>query len=290
MSVKPKELHSDAESVDCARPRCWLQRFHKNQRGTTLTEFLITLPIFIVIFVSMVRIGQFELTAGVVWETAYQDTWAKALPLSQAQVVAADSLHKHGNPNVAGGAASGQLAEHSTYNRIGGIKSVVTRLENRTYSGLQSSGHWGESMERVRPSAEYLNFDQVGSHLTGQPSTIIGSSSYAKGLVDDSGGTVTTPNGGSGVAAAVGAGVRYGTVFGKSEINPVIMGINIPMYIHFNTLVAPMPFTESTTTMEVARDVMLKQLHYRNILGISMSQPLGSGAGAVNVPTIRWDE
>ncbi len=289
MSVKSKELHSDAESVDCDRPQGWLHSFHRNQRGTTLTEFLITLPIFIVIFVSMVRIGQFELTAGQVWKTAYQDTWAKALPLSQPQVVPIESLHKHGNPALAGSAARAQLSQHSTHNKNSSIKGKVSGLENSTYSGLASSGHWGESMERVRPSAEYLKFDKVGSHLTSQPSTIIGSSAYARGVVDDSGGMIQAPGGGSGVAAAVAAGARYGTVFGVSEINPVIMGISIPMYVHFNTLVAPMPYTESNTTMEVARGLLLKQDHYRNALGISMSQPLSSGSG-LNVSEIDWDE
>lgn len=288
MSVKPETLSSDVASVNRTRPESWLQRFHKSQHGTTMTEFLITLPIFILIFVTMVRLGQFELTAGQVWKTAYQDTWAKALPVSQAQVVALSGQNIHGNPSQAGSAAKAQLGQHSVHNKISSIKNKVRGNEQETYAGMQSSGHWGESFERVQPSADFLNFHNVGDYLTAQPAKVVGNSAYARSLVDDSGGVVNVSKGGSGVAAAVGAGVRYGTVFGVSEINPVIMGMNIPMYVHFNTLVAPMPFTDSSTTVEVTRGLMLKQDHYRNILGISMSQPLNS-SGSLNIPSLGRD-
>ncbi len=284
MSVIPEELHSDAESMDRFRPQCWVQRFHKNQYGTTLTEFLITLPIFIVIFITMVRLGQFELTAGQVWKTAYQDTWAKALPVSESPVVPISSQYMHGNPQLAGSAASAQLGQHSTHNKIDSLKGNIGGLERDTYSGLQSSGHWGESFNRIQPIMEYADIVNIHGYVSAQPTKVIGNSGYSRSIVDDSGGMVQTANGGSGVAAAVAAGARYGTVFGMSEINPTIMGIKIPMYVHFNTLVAPMPFTESTTTMEVSRSLMLKQSHYRDILGISMSQPLSSGTGSLSVP------
>lgn len=290
MSVISKKLHSDAESFDCDRSHHLLERFHKNQRGTTLTELLITLPIFILIFVSMVRLGQFELTAGKLWKNAYQETWAKALPVSQQQVVPIDSLHTHASPSQGGSTANEQLGQHSAHNKNQGIENTIGGLERGTYSGLQRSGHWGESFERVQPVAEYVGLRRVDSLVTSQPTTIVGNSGYARSLVDDSGGMVKAPNGGSSVAAAVGAGIRYGTVAGVGEIKPVIMGVNIPMYVHFNTLVAPMPFTDSTTTMEVTRNLLLKQPHYRNILGISMSQPLSSGTGSLNVNELAWDD
>lgn len=271
-----QERHSAAQSCSCGSSRGWLRRFHKNERGTTMTEFLITLPIFILIFIGMVRLGQFQLESSKIWAIAYQDTWSKALPISEQQTVPVDSSQLHANPARAGSAAKSQLAEHSVYNEMDALNSNVNKFERSTYSGLESGGHWGESYHRVQPASEYVKLRRVDAHVTANPGQIVGTSTYARAIVSDGG-------------AAGAAGIRYGTVFGLGEINPTIMGINIPMYVHFNTLVAPMPYNDAGTTTGAVQQTLLKQPHYKNLLGISMSQPLSGGGSSGSAPDLSWD-
>ncbi|MBA2663132.1 MAG: pilus assembly protein [Bradymonadaceae bacterium] len=278
----------------------WMGRFHRGESGATLTEFVMTLPIFILIFMGMMQLGQFESMAGKAWGNAYKDTWARALPITQAQDMAvdfSDLTQIHANAQSASVAALHQMSSHRPHNDHDLIKLEVTLAEATTYGGLGVNGHWGESFQRTRPANNYMRFRHVDGLVANNPNQILGNSAYARALLDDAGGALPIqPGGGSGPMASlnsiingqglrpvIGAGIRYGTVNGTKEVDHTVMGRTVSMRAHFNTLVGPQP-TSDHVTMAVTRTAMERYNPYSEMLGISMSQPLRGET--ISVPTL----
>ena len=272
-----------------------IHRFDEDQRGTTITEFVITLPIFIVIFVGILQLGTVTAHSVVVDARAYKNTWDAAIPISQQRFNAV-----HMVPAVAGAAAIGQVGpyQHTTTPLQ---EAFVTIEETLTYGAMALDGTIGESGVRVMTIDPLFDlFGLEGNVQTSLNANIIGDSGYAADLFDESidfnvsgGGALAVLNSvisATGTRPAIAAGMRYGTVAGAESDTSNWLGLSVTYGAHFNTLVAPFPqgsAGDERLMTAIARLTMESHDPYAEVLGIRWSQPLSRDS--VDVPPLHED-
>ncbi|TXC76654.1 hypothetical protein FRC91_07955 [Bradymonadales bacterium TMQ1] len=270
-----------------------------DERGTTLTEFVMTLPIFITVFIAIGQLGAAGRSSTEAWGTAYRQLWYEAIPVSKEvnlAVNASDLAQVHVHPTPAGAHALLKVNEQPPVNDYTMLAPRVRMQETQTYGAMASAGTFGESNARTAPSADHFKFAGTGSHRTGSASGIIGESDFAHDMVNDAPsrgnfqlGAGQGPAGalghGFGLRAVLGAGNRYGTAVSLVEDEMEIMGWRVPMKVYFNTLVAPSPVQGDGASTAISRLSLGAHEPYGELLGIASEQPL-PGPAAPSVPEL----
>ena len=267
------------------------RRLADDERGTTLTEFVMTLPIFVMIFIGILQLGTVTAHSVVVDARAYKETWDLAIPVSKEKVSLA-----HMTPASGGGLAVKAISYEHTRSSL--QQGAVQAAELMTYQGLAKDGTLGESYNRALPAEKVLNIGNLDGNLQSSLSPdLIGNSKYAKDLLNESvdfaasgSGALSQLNGfvtGAGIRPAIAAGMRYGAVVGEASDSTSWLNFPVNYRAHFNTLVAPYPMgtaEDELTTTAVTRLTMEAQNPYAEVLGIAFEQPLSSES--INVPDL----
>ncbi len=272
-----------------------ISRLLDDESGTTITEFVITLPIFIMCFVGTLQLGLFNEKSVKTWARAHRNTFELAIPSSKVR------WSPFMQPTIGAGlSGAGLLFGNKPIHQTSVQRGLVMAAEGTTYLGMGLKGHWGESAARTWPVDQVVNMRYVEGYRSSDSATIIGQSKLAKDLVDEgvgnfsgsgSGalGAINALLSGSGVRPAMAAGQRYGAVVGFATDNMNVAAYSMPMRAHFNTLVPPFPLKgpeAAGVPTGVARLTMEAQRPYKEILGIRWSQPYPGGR--FDVPTIPF--
>lgn len=272
--------------ADSRRAKLWATlvalagRAHRDERGTALTEFIILLPIFVLIFAGITHLAKLNTAAIRVGGEAYSQMWKKA------KDVQTDDPGIHVSPSPAGRTVSTNAGIYRGLQEEPGMQQIVRRETTSHGDGLSSNGHMGESFARVSRVHNDVGFREVDADLTGQINGVTGDSAYAKRLFDDApsaqvyfphhSGALGAFDGmldGPGMRPVLAAGMRYGTVIGNARESVEVAGQNFEFEHYFTTLVAPTWRREDVAT-SVVRTTMHGVPAYDNLLGIARNQPL----------------
>lgn len=254
-----------------------LRRFRRDERGTALTEFIIVLPIFVIIFAGVGHLTRLNKTAIRLGATSYAQMWDKAIKVQNGE----QGIHVV--PAAAGQAVRTNAGKYRGLQEEPGMQQIVRHEANNHGMGLIQGGHMGESFQRVRRVRNNVELRHVDADVTNQISGVTGESAYAQRLFDDSGSAQSLyPNNagglgslldGQGLRPVLAAGIRYGTVIGSNHESVEVGGRSIELAHYFTTLVAPTWRGEDTATA-VARSAMFGVAPYDDVLGIATDQPL----------------
>lgn len=307
------------------RLRRFAHRFHRDRSGTSLTEFVIMLPIFLLIFQGIVKLGQFTRKGSEPPVEAYQKTFGKTVEKQKDSPLIPTSSHFH--PSSGGGGALNQTWSKSPpYNKSGTVRTVTKGAETAAYGGLIAGGHMDESAVRVTgtravadikgcqgpttPAAHKcvdLDIGTRDSYVKSNMEGVTGEAPYATDLLDDSPGNDMDQSNASGplgrlngfisstgVRPAIAAGVRYGTVTGRSQRNYSFMGEDMDMRAYYSNLVPPAttggpngPLADALRATAVSRLTMQGKDYYAELPGIASRQPLNNlGARRFDVPDL----
>lgn len=195
--------------------------FWSDERGTSVTEFVITLPVVVIIFAGLVALGRLGHETGKIKIEAQTQMWEEATKSSAGSV----------SPRTA-------VTNGSEFGDI--LSGIATA----------GGGHWGESYTRVMLSS---NVPGLANELepTFTPDDVIGDAAYANSLVNDA--VSAPPSGGgltsfltyavqlSGAIPHAGAGIKYGYVEGEIQDREVtgFLGQSVSMSARYRTLVPP---------------------------------------------------
>ncbi len=226
------------------------RRLADDEAGTSMTEFAITLPVFLAFFALIGGLG--NSVQGAI------DAQTRAAPDFWEEVYAAEDD------------AWRMSARTEAFTRSNNAQDIIQNLR-----GGWQGGHWQESHHAVNDQMGIITGqdipnnadDDPARHLTDDPDDIIGDSRAAQGVSDDSlisgGGILSNPGGirGGGIADALfdeavrrltqalgmhlgfGAGVRYGDVSGGA-VTTVDPGYQLPEFEHaasYSSRVSPSP-------------------------------------------------
>lgn len=193
------------------------ERFHKDEKGSALTEFTIGLPIFLIIFSGLISIYQLseaslisQLTANQkLWENTQDISAAKDLLYSSPITVAAESgadlldiasgkgsIKDLLNASQAGGIYTDSWAKNKAADLIPG--ATVPDPIHKTVSDIH------ESFTETSPAQSLLNDNVVENAKNAEiPDTIAGALSSILSI--------------SGANLGIATGIRYGTDIGESK-------------------------------------------------------------------------
>src|SRR5690554_6207569 len=262
---KPSRLH-------------WLKGFAADDSAATMLEFVLTLPVVIVIFVGIVQLSKISAESVHIWSSAHVNTFDKLTrtqTLELGEIIAENESGRDERPRslllpaTAGAYAMEQLIEYppAISNRY--MRAPVTVLEGSVYGfSLPASGHWGEAQsraellqiagKRVSPVHDAVTSDS--SRLFGVPR---GGSMLARSLVYDGPSltsfgaagdcagndmsltdmAVSGANGvlsETGLRATLAGSMQYGTLTGKSNSRAVRYGpIVVEPMAYLNVGVSP---------------------------------------------------
>lgn len=272
----------------------WLQGgivgIHEDQRGTSLTEFVIILPIFVMIMLFIIHMGSIGSAITVERTQAQRDLWAEVADQQEqphSGVNASDSFQTFVTPQLGAQHSRDHLSDFPAREQVDGqLSAEVTRHQDQVYQSMSSGGHWGESYERMQPAEGQMELFMDDRRAASAPSEVIGASQYAAGMVVDGGGQVIDYEISRGVPAVIVAGLRYGSVHAIREravqFNHDEFNMNIR--VAYDVLVPPNP---PHNAERIAIDVSGTQLRgfgvYDNISGIAQNQPL-QGANPPQLP------
>lgn len=279
-----------------------LRRLHRDEGGATLTEFVITLPIFLLVFNGVMILGQFTRKGSETPIRAYKQTFTKVLPFQKSKF---DFMHMHVIP-AAGDATSQLYGSSKVHNKSTAVKLTAGATETATYVGMGVGGHMGESYARADaitaiPGTKLKGCDGIGpgwpsgcidlnnssgtgafstsnGHLTSKMKNLTGGSKLAFALFND-GVSAPSFSGGSGVIGmlnqfmtaagvrpALAANIRYGTVSGQASDSLTFAGQTMPMNAYYSVLVPPSPkgpLMDAGLATLVVRATMQGQSHYK---------------------------
>ncbi|QDG50683.1 hypothetical protein FIV42_08055 [Persicimonas caeni] len=297
-----------------------LARFHADRFGTTLTELLITLPVFILIFGGVYRLGQIHSKAIVTEGVAYKNTFNKALDVQGLDVgdgltglLQGSSSAVHMAPPVAAADAIVQLETYQPRQKNTLTRGAIKLAEHTTYSfdGLVLSGHFGESYSRVRPLQMFdVGFLGLSDEApTANPEDLLGGSYLSRDLlydgpnVDFQGGGFNTSNpfqsiygmlngmiSMSGARGALAANMRYGTVTGV-DTDQLDMGYRVIDFESYYNVSVPTylgsePWFDQMRAMVITRFTMANPDYalYNKPFGFKGAPDLQLGNGPLDVP------
>jgi hypothetical protein len=264
----------------------WLKAFDADERGTALTEFVILLPVFVLVFVGLAHLGTLNRTAIRVGGTAYSQVWEHA---KEAQI---DNPGIHVSPGPSGDSVRSNMNRYTGLQEKPGMRQIVRHETNDMGQGLSTKGHMGESFERVERARHSVELRHIDGDVTRDIGGVTGDSDYAKQLFDDSsnasiyypqqgavsgmGRSISSP----GLRPVVAAGMRYGSVLGSSKQSVDIGPKSIELSHYFTTLVAP-HWSREDQAAAVTRGTLEGVGPYDNMLGVSTDQPLNRDSQSV---------
>lgn len=284
-----------------------LAHLDRDEEGTTLTEFVIILPAFILIFAASLQLSKLHHLSVEAQASATRTMWEQALDVSQDSSPASTHL----NVGNASADAQTKLANRTAF-------KPVQAFNNSRWNALQSRGTMGESQQmlqalvsngHISPSlglSHYNNlfkaeptYNEVDSFSVTNNLTTVANSRYSNLLLDDRtpntpAPTVspTSPFGNiSGhlssmsnpTTLANAAGVRYGMAYGENDNAQTYTSFGLPIEIKagFDTLVAPYPHTRSEDQLRTTGMTRLtmqrsdaKLNHFSTLLGIEKDETL----------------
>lgn len=287
--------------------RRW-NRLRADERGTSLTEFVITLPIFMAVmsFVYYMGVAGHVLTQEsgeaqrLLWEDVVSHTRMDHVPPDPS-----DPDQPHVDPAMASQLDRGFLDDHNLRQRREDLKDEMRTHEEGTYEALAGGGHWGQSHRRTRPADERADLAHHADQITADPAGVVGGAGYARDLVDDtssaspiemgSGGPdalqpASTSTAATGLAPALGAGMRYGVAH---EVREGV--VNLPrdwsfsVRIHYDVLVPPAPRRNDHQVAGITRMQLEEYEPYRTLLGIQ--EPTAESLSEATAPSVPdWPE
>ena len=222
----------------------------RDERGTALTEFVIILPVFIMVFAGILQLRKVGNEAVEHQVRANKKLWVA--------VFEAEDEPLRMTPR-------GQFAQ--------AFSSTEQNIMQRLDSGANAlGGHWTEHYTRTRVIMPVVSGVQVEQpwrrRLTLEPSNVIGNATVARALVDDaltlsdvrpsnSGIVGTIINGAMqliGGNAGYAANIRYGNVFSEPQIDEIEAGgISHRFETSYESRVSPAqgpPFSDPFNTAE----------------------------------------
>lgn len=254
-------------------------RVLRDDCGATMTEFIITLPVFIMVFAGIANLTRLNRAVMVTNGLAYQEMWDRAL---KVQLI---SPGTHTSARHAGSSVKSNMNVYHDKQPDALVEQIVRRETNDMGSGLAEKGTLGESRARVRSTHRlakfrYLQDAEVTSELNG----VVGKSALARRLFDDSNtarpisanpsgayGQLGSMISGSGTYLFHATAVRYGEEIGKKAETVDIMGQQFHIHQYYSTLVSP-AWQREEAASAVARMAMNGLKPYDQLLGIARDQ------------------
>jgi hypothetical protein len=236
-----------------------LEAFDHDEDGATLTEFIITLPVLLLVFSAIIQMGAFQEKSVKVWVNASGNMWETALTEPESQT------SPYANAGSAAAMGVNQLGQNQVHREAHTSVARTTQAEARKYSNMGQSGYWGESAARVQPARNKgVEVWGVDDNISTDSSEVLGESNYASAMLDDGPGQL---------GAAQLAGLRYGTAEGVHEESLTFMNLTMDMRAHFNTAVSPTGGSEPLAAAR-ARQELDNLDPYDKLSGIADDQPL----------------
>jgi hypothetical protein len=142
-----------------------LRRLHRDEAGTSLTEFVIMLPVFLLIFNGVMILGEFTRKGTEAPIRAYKDTFANVLPFQQDQWFS--GVHMHPASGAFDAGISQLAGDSKVHNVSGAVAGVANIAEGAAYTRLGTGGHMGESYARANivtlmPGTKLQGCDGIG--------------------------------------------------------------------------------------------------------------------------------
>lgn len=324
MKLPHPHFRSEADSWRMLRDKFgWIRRrlawFERDESGATMTEFVIMLPIFVLIFNGVMILGEFARKGSEPPVRAYKATFSKVIDFQKSAFAVGWSMQSTAGGGHAGDqlAGTGWVSDASpVHNRSTSVKVAANAAEASTYGLLVADGHMGESFARasapglamdiegcegIEPPASNDCYQLNGSddRLTRDINDLVGGSDYAEALLDDSiefsgfsGNSFLDVLNDSldilGARPALAAGIRYGTVSGRHEETFTFAGLSKDMNAYYSSLIPPSttgggqgPRLDALRATAVTRLTMESHDHYGELPGIGWSQPVPSESYSV---------
>lgn len=235
-------------------PAGLLRRFHRDRRGTSMTEFVITLPIVLLIFVGIIELTQYGRAATRARIEAHHETFdaiyeVQRTPtngvgvfdvVDQAYFDPGTLPHRHPTSAAIKSEADLMPQAYPPYQPTQFARGLVTAAETTTYGEMAATGHFGESHGRLMPALLVPNSGLPGVEqaMAPHPQKLFGSGNtrswFARDLMYDGidvafdfddcqsalGVVVSGINqgiGATGIRPMLSGGIRYGTVVGEVD-------------------------------------------------------------------------
>ncbi|MBA2664885.1 MAG: hypothetical protein H0U74_21535 [Bradymonadaceae bacterium] len=260
--------------------------FHRDQKGSAMTEFVMFLPIWLTVFIGVVALGTIGVETTKVQMSAQKKVWDMAI----------DSTTSGLGPDLATPVGGGGIAGAKAAELGRGIGDGAEAIVNIT--GLAIGGHWGESYERVVLLDAV--FDTGIEDLSYLATGVIGDDAkYPRYIVDDSAAGIKNAASGddtsigkllasffaaTGYVAAAGAGIRYGMAHGiDTQTFNVAGGRSISAKFHYDMLVSPSPLTGTLgkrAPIAIARLMAESEDNYNVMMNFGESEWEGSGSNS----------
>lgn len=250
--------------------------FARDERGATMTEFIITLPIFILIFAGIANLSRLNKAVVRTSGMAYSDLWDNALPVQKGDPGV------HNSVSHSGSAIRTNMNTYHDKQPEQFVRQTVKRESNDQGSGLIDNGTLGESAARVRSTRDNIELRNIHSQVTPNIGGVVGESGYAKLLFDDSssapkiGSNLTIPS----TRMVTATGVNYGEEMGTNTQTITIAGQPMHVYQYYSTLVSPHWRHEDAAT-KVTHEALDEFGAYNNLLGFARTQPLNRSSQSV---------
>ncbi len=125
----------------------WLSRLHRDEQGATITEFVIVLPVFVLIFSFTLALSRMQHTGIQVQIEASKAMWTEAIEIQTDTDPMPDTTYTSAQ-------AGGQNAEIKLGTRT--QPSPVQALMTQRWQQAQADGHMGEAQAMVNPIQNYM--------------------------------------------------------------------------------------------------------------------------------------
>lgn len=230
-------------------------RLNRDERGTALTEFVIILPVFIIVFAGLLKLRTVGNEAVEHQVRANKKLWVAVYEAEDDEI----NMSPRGDLVDAFGP---------------GEQSILNRLD-AAVSGF--GGHWGESYSRSALAMPVLTGRRVPTplrnKLTMRPYNVIGDATVVNTLTNDtvdlsgldtSGGIAGTIVNGAlrllGVSAGYAANIRYGNAYGELQVDEIeVAGIEHRFETSYQSLISPAqkpPFNDFMDSAETRSYLM----------------------------------
>ncbi|RAL20632.1 hypothetical protein DL240_16505 [Lujinxingia litoralis] len=219
-----------------------------DERGTSMTEFVMTIPIFITLFIGIMNLGRTARAQPHVTRDAATEMWQQVYQAEDEDI---------------------RMSARSEWAGLGSHGNWLRTLES---AYLGATGHWGQSRLYAQPMMAGLTGKRIPNHgdygrmarkITSNPAEIVGNAHVATMMVNDTlhFDALTTSMGGrpsslgdiigavagtavaiSGASAGFGAGIRYGQVSaGHRATVEFTTGHTLELGTSYTSLVSPTP-------------------------------------------------
>lgn len=253
-----------------------IRRWHRlcaDERGTSLTEFAICLPLFLLVMAFVYHLGAAGHVLSEESARAHSQLWSDVAPRTDTSSPfdPVGSVETNSHPSTAAAEEVEFLEEYSSEQPDRQLATEIELHDRSVADHLDRGGHWGESYRRVQPVSDRAV--QVDDRLgaTDRPEDVLGGSDYAADLVDDSqsGGAET----GRSMAPSLAGGMRYGATHSVRDAQ-VSFTENWTVDIEYtrDVLVGPRPNPSELRSIMETRGRLQGYDPYRELPGIQMNQ------------------